>query len=78
MNVVVVAVLCVLALLASPVVGSRKGLNPEFCTVCETLVSGAELLLSQDPKITEAEVEAALNNLCNASVLRPYRSEASA
>jgi len=34
-----------------------------------------ELLLAKDPNITAAQVEAYLNNLCNISILSPYKAE---
>jgi len=53
----------------------RPALDPQVCTICETAVAVVELLLAKDPNITAAQVEAYLNNLCNVSILAPYKAE---
>ncbi len=45
------------------------------CNICEIVVAGAELFISNDPAVTQQEVEDYLHNACNISFLKPYEAE---
>ncbi len=49
--------------------------NADNCNICEIIVAGAELFISNDPAVTQQEVEDYLHNVCNISFLKPYEAE---